>query len=913
MSTMRFTLNSELRDVTIEGPESLLLVLRERCGLTGAKPVCEAGHCGGCTVLVDGRPVRSCLTPAARIDGRVVETVEGLAADGPTALQEVLVRDGAFQCGYCASGAVIRLTALFREEPGADEPRIREALSSNLCRCTGYEKLVKAATRLAAGVRPDDHQPRAVGDRVPQLQALAKVTGRQVYTGDMTLPGMLHGKILRAVHAHAQIKSIDATAARELAGVVDVMTFEDVPDTLYNSAFRNPNDSETLRPDERVLNDKARYEGDRIAAVAAETVQIAAAAIELIDVEWEPLPALLTTDAALADDAVEIHEGTSNLAAPVKELRYGDPESAWADAAVTVDATFRLPATQHTNLEPKAVIAEWVQERVTIYATTQVPFHVRTVLAHALGIPESSARIIALDSGGGQGERSDPADEFVAVMLARRTGRPVKIVNTREEQFTSTRVRHAAAVRSRIAAGLDGGLLVRETDATIATGGYATMGYRVMLSLGVRSAALYRVPNIAYHGRVVYTNTPVGGGMRGFGSPQAAFAIESQLDELADHLGIDPIDIRLRNLTRAEDPYLDLGEQWRIRSNKAAEGLQIVRDKSGWDAKRVTLGEPQEDGLLRGIGAAVGSHISTVMPYYRDHGDAFVQLHENGIFVLTTGVPDTGTGSSTVFAQIAAQTLGVAADRVRVSSGDTDLAPYDQGAHSSRTTYVAGGAVRVAAQNLKEKLLEEAALCLEANAADLLLEDGAISVQGHPGTSVTIDRLAHWLRYESDHPQRLAASGSMLPTSVAPPYAVCVAEVAVDPRTGHVAVESIIEAIDCGRPINPMFVEGQLHGAMHMGIGSALCEELHHDADGRLATRSFAEYQLLRAADMPRMETVILDSEEPTGPFGAKGLGEASIVPIAPAIANAFAHATGARPRELPLTPERVLHLLGTL
>lgn len=913
LMAIELTVNGEARAIEVEPARSLLVALRERLGLTGAKPVCEAGHCGGCTVWLGGTPVRSCLVPAARLDGASVETVEGISAAGPTPLQEALIRHGGFQCGYCTCGIVMRLEALLQEEPGAGEERIREALRSNLCRCTGYEKIVEAALAVTRGERTEEQveSPDGMGARVPQKQSLAKVTGRQRYVSDMTLPGMLHAKVLRSPHPHADIRRIDVSRAREVPGVVDVITFEDVPGQLYNSAFRNPNDAETLRFDERVLNEKARYEGDRIAAVAAETLQAATEAVQLIDVEWEPLPAYTDPLDALHPGAAEVHEGTANNAAEPKRIVYGDPDAAWEEAEVRLEAAFRTAGVQHANLEPKTVIATWEPEgRCTLYANTQVPFHVRTIVPQALGIPESQLRVVAVDMGGGQGERSDPADEYAAVLLARRTGRPVRIQNTREEQFTSTRVRHPSVVESGVAARSDGTLLARRTKATIATGGYATMGYRVMLSLGVRSAALYRVPNVHYEGRVAYTNTPIGGGMRGFGSPQGAFAIESQLDELAERLGMDPIDLRIKNLVRPGDDYLDLGPDWRIRSAAAVEGLEVLRERTGWDRKRRELREPQVDGLLRGIGVAVGSHISTVMPYYRDHGDAAMLLHENGTFLVYVGVPDTGTGSSTVYAQIAAEELGVASERVRVETGDTDLTPYDQGAHSSRTTYVAGGAVRLAAANLKQEILAEAAQMLEARPEDLELEDGRVVVKGTPATAVGIEEVAHWLRYESDHPRRLSAEGSNLPRNVAPPYAVCVAEVAVDPRTGRVRVDRMVEAVDCGRPVNPMFVEGQLHGAMHMGIGAALSEELAFDRAGRLLTRNFGQYQLLRAGEMPEIETVILDSEEPTGPFGAKGLGEASVVPVAPAVANAVAHAVGARPRELPLTPARVLALI---
>jgi putative selenate reductase molybdopterin-binding subunit len=913
--TMRVSLvlNGRAVEAEVEPAESLLLTLRERLGLTGAKPGCEAGHCGACTVLLDGAPVRSCLVPSGRLEAAVVETVEGVAAGGVlTALQEALVAHGGLQCGYCTSGVVMRMTALLRAEPRPGAERVRDALASNFCRCTGYEKIVESVLAATGNETADPAQAGPVGFRAVQKQGRAKVTGAQRYTTDLVAPGMLHARILRSPHAHAVIRGIDVSRARALPGVVDVITFEDVPEQRYNSAFRNPNDTEALRADERVLNEKARYDGDRIAAVAAETRQAAVEAIQLIEVDYEPLPAYTDPLAALLPGAVEIHEGTGNEAAQRVRYDQGDAAAALEGAPVRVSGTFRVASVQHANLEPKAVLASFDEEsRLTIRATTQVPFHVRTVIAHALGIDESAVRVVAPDLGGGQGERSDPADEYVAVVLARRTGRPVKLVNTREEQFTSSRVRHPAVIESELGLREDGTLVARRTRATLGTGGYATMGYRVMYSLGLRSAALYRVPNLSYEGRVAYTNAPVAGGMRGFGSPQAAFALETQLDQAAARLGLDPLELRARNVVRPGDPYLDLDERWSVRSAAAVEGLRIAGERCQWAEKRRSLREPQPDGQLRGIGVAVGTHISTVMPFYRDHGDVAAILHENGVVVLYVGVPDTGTGSTTVFAQIAATELGLPLAQVRVETGDSELAPYDQGAHSSRTTYVAGGAVRLAAANLKAEILSEAETMLEAAAADLELRDGKISVRGTPTTRVTLSELAHWLRYESDHPRRLTAEGSQLPESVAPPFAVCVAEVAVDPRTGGVKVERMLEAIDCGRPINPMFVEGQLHGAIHMGIGAALCEELVFAEDGRLLTRSFGEYQLLRAPDMPAIETVILDSEEPTGPFGAKGLGEASVVPVAAAVSNAVAHAIGAWPTELPLTPKRVLALLG--
>jgi putative selenate reductase molybdopterin-binding subunit len=894
--------------------KSLLMALRD-CGATSVpKPGCEVGQCGACTVLLDGGPVRSCLVPVARVEGCRVTTAKGLA-NNETAkfLLDRLVDRGAFQCGYCAPGIIVRFHAHIAAGGRMDAESLRDALMSNLCRCTGYQNLIDAVSnwsREASSVALES--PAGFGARIPQLAGTRKATGEEIYTTDMVLAGMLHGRILRSTSPHASITRIDIDEALALPGVVAVFTAADVPQTNYNGAFRNPNDAQTLRADERVLNDRARFEGDRIAAVAAETPEAAQRALDAIHVKYDPFKAAFDPVSALQEGAAEIHAGTRNHAAEPFAFDIGDVETAGSQSAHVVRGTFRTAAVQHCNLEPKAALASWSSDgRLTLITNTQVPFHARKVLSRAFGVDESLIRVYAPDMGGGQGERSDLGDEIVAVWLSQKTKRPVRWANSREEQFTSSRTRHAVVMDATIAADDDGNFVAREIQATLGTGAYAGMGYRVMKSLGIRSAAIYRTPNFRYRGRLAYTNLPVAGGMRGFGSPQGAFAMETLVDELAEKIGVDSLDLRLRNLIQEGDPYLDLGPEWKVGSVRAAEGIRQLAERFDWTTKRAAWPESREPRVWRGIGAAVGTHISTVMPYYRDHGNAYVDHHENGHYVVRIGVPDTGTGSSTVFAQLAAEELKTDARGIRVVTGDTDLAPYDQGAHSSRTTYVAGEAVRRAAVALREKILARGAEMLGVPFSALRFTAEGISFEGdNLQRNLTVAEIDHWVRFESDRPEMLSGQGSFLPPSVAPPFAVCISEVRVDPLTGRVHVDRIGEAIDCGQPVNPMFVEGQLHGAVAMGMGAALCEEYVVSEDGRLLTRDFASYQMLRAADLPNIETLILSSYEPTGPNGAKGLGEASVVPVAAAISNAVAHAVGKFPREIPLTPERVLALI---
>ena len=916
MTDVTIALSVDDAPVSLTGSpaKSLLMALRDSGATSVPKPGCEAGQCGACTVLLDGAPVRSCLVPVARAQGRQVTTASGLAKnDKAKALIDRLVDHGAFQCGYCAPGIVVRLHAHFDSGGAADAESLRDALKSNLCRCTGYQNMVDAVTDWPNGASPSALEDRpGFGARIPQLGGSGKAIGEQTYTTDMVLAGMLHGRILRSTVPHAAIRRIDIDAALMLPGVIAVITAADVPQTNYTGAFRNPNDVQTLRADERVLNDRARFEGDRIAAVAAETPEAAQRALDAIHVEYDSLPAASDPVAALQDAATEIHAGTRNHAAEPFAFDIGDVEMVEPQSAHVVGGTFRTAAVQHCNLEPKAALASWSPDgRLNLITNTQVPFHARKVLSRALGLDESLIRVHAPDMGGGQGERSDLGDEIVAVVLSQKTKRPVRWANSREEQFTSSRTRHAVVMDATIGADEDGNFVSREIQATVGTGAYAGMGYRVMKSLGIRSAAIYRTPNFRYRGRLAYTNLPNAGGMRGFGSPQGAFATETLVDELAEKIGADPLDLRLLNLIREGDPYLDLGPEWKVGSVHAADGIRQLAERFDWTKKRAAWPAAREPRVWRGIGAAVGTHISTVMPYYRDHGNAYVDLHENGRYVVRTGVPDTGTGSSTVFAQLAAEELKADARDIRVVTGDTDVAPYDQGAHSSRTTYVAGEAVRRAAVALRELLLSRAAEMLGVPLSILRLTAEGISFEGdNLDRNPTVAEVDHWIRFESDRPEMLSGQGSFLPPSVAPPFAVCMAEVRVDPLTGRVHVDRVGEAIDCGQPVNPMFVEGQLHGAVAMGMGAALCEEYVVDEDGRLLTRDFASYQILHAADLPAIETIIVSSHEPTGPNGAKGLGEASVVPVAAAISNAVAHAIGKFPREIPLTPERVLALI---
>lgn len=745
---------------------------------------------------------------------------------------------------------------------------------------------------------------RVVGQRLPRVDALGKAQGTTRYTSDLTLPGLLLGKFLRSPHPHAVLRGIDPRRARRVPGVRAVLTHADAPPQRYNSSYRMPKDKKVLRFDQRVLDDRVRFVGDKVAAVAAESEDAALEALELIQVEFEPLPVVTDPEEALQAGAPEIHPG-GNLAADPFVFAWGDVEQGFREADLVLEGRYELGTVQHANMENKSCLAAWGPDgRLTVWSATQVPFAVRHVLAMALGVSPQRVRVIAPPLGGGQGERSDMWDEDVCALLAKATGRPVRLSLSREEQFTSSRTRHGGVVCSKIGLKKDGTLVARSLKAVLNTGAYATMGARVAASFGVRTVALYRTPHVAYEGLLAYTNSPVAGGMRGFGSPQAGFVIETQLDEAAETLGIDPIELRMRNIVRKGDRYFNI--DWKIHSCGVGEGLRALAERVGWTERRRRLPQESPNPLRRGIGVAIGNHISTVMPFFADFGEAILKLNEDGTVNLLSGVVDIGTGSSTILTQVVAEELGLCAEDVVVVTGDTDHTPLDMGSHSSRTTYVGGGAVLDAAKNLKRLILQEAAECLEAPAGEGVLENGGISVRGAPDRRITLKELAEALAF-GKVPRQLIATGHVTPQNMAPPYSVCVAEVEVDIESGVIRPLRILEAIDCGRAINPASVEGQLEGAIAMGLGYALTEELVIDRTGAVVNGTLMDYKLPSAIDLPATETFIVDSEEPTGPFGAKGLGEASLVPIAPAIANAVAHATGVRLRSLPLRPEALV------
>jgi len=763
----------------------------------------------------------------------------------------------------------------------------------------------------------------SVGTNQRKLDGEALVTGRARYVEDIRFPDLLYGKILRSPHAHARISDIDAAEALGMKGVRAVLTHRDVPRIQYTTAGQGAPEPSPM--DTFILDDKVRYVGDAVAAVAAESPALARKAAGMIKVTYEVLPAVLDMEQATRPDAPRIHEipaanGISvpeqNIAARV-EVTDGDPERGFAEADVVIENTYRMGYVQACTTEPHICLTFLDESgRLVIRTSTQVPFHVRRIVARLVGLPIARIRVIKPRIGGGFGSKQEVLLEPLCALLTLKTGCPVRLRLSREEVFTSSRTRHPQITRVRIGAARDGTLTANEMEVLANTGAYGAHALTVQCNTGSKSLPLYRtrqyregINNVHFKATAVYTNLPVGGACRGYGAPQGLFALDTAMDEAAFQLGMDPVDFRLKNLVREGDaPALleQLGEgrpgyKQILRSCGLEQCLRLGSEAFGWKEKRARR---DEGSLKKGAGVAViqqGSGIPGI-----DMGSVTIKLNEDGSFNLLAGATDLGTGSDTVLAQIAAEVLGTGADQFNVLSSDTDLTPFDSGAYASSTTYISGMAAEKAARQLREKILGRAAEMLSEDAGQLSIEDGIVT--GKKG-SVTFGEICARALYEEDQEQIIATASNMS-YDCPPPFAAHFAEVAVDTETGKVTVLRYVAAVDCGTAINPPLAEGQTVGGIHFGLGYALTEQYLFNDRGRLLNPNFLDYKLFTAMDMPPIEVLLVPTYEPTGPFGAKSVSEIPTNGPAPAIGNAIFHATGIRLRRIPFTPERVLQAL---
>ncbi len=746
-----------------------------------------------------------------------------------------------------------------------------------------------------------------IGKRIPKLDAIEKVTGKAVYPQDIKLPGMLYGKILWSKHAHAEIIDIDTSKAEALPGVLAVITAKSMVLTKMGIIKDNP----------PLKIDRVRSLRDEVAAVAAVDEATAERALSSIKVKYKPLPAVFDPEAAMKPDAPQLHadaKGNRNMLQ--YSFEYGDVGAAREESDVIIKHRFKLQSMTHCCMAPCSCVAIWdVTGRLTMYSPTQVPFLYQRDLATVLQVPTSDVRVIQPKIGGGFGQKLDMyPNEVICAVLAKITGRPVKLTYTREEEFRCTPSRQPAIIDMEVGAKADGTLTFRDVNVILDNGAYTSWGATIPYVLMNPITSLYKCQNIKFNTDIIYTNNMYSGAMRGYGNPQGTFALESLMDMLADKLGMDALELRLKNCNR---PHEVTPQGMEVTTCGLRECLEKVADLIDWPNKHDRR-DIQTGTLRRGVGLASYFHVGGGARVYRSDGcGAIVKINDFGHVTVITGSTDIGQGAETVIAQIAAEELGVRTEDVTVINSDTAIKPWDVGAHASRTTFIAGNAARAAAAKVKKNILKAASEMLGEVPKNLDINDRMVYLKSDRGKSIQIGKVIRATHFREDgktftgeafYDPKTVMQDEQYRGNISETYGFGTqgVEVEVDLETGHVRILKLVVACDVGRAINPLLLEGQLEGGALMGIGYALLEQLILEK-GEVKNPTFLDYKMPTVKDVPPMEIVLVETNDPAGPFGAKGVGEAGAIPTAAAIGNAIADALGTRIYELPMLPEAVL------
>jgi xanthine dehydrogenase molybdenum-binding subunit len=742
-----------------------------------------------------------------------------------------------------------------------------------------------------------------VGESQRRPDMPGKVSGRAQYAGDLSLPGMLHAKTKRSNVPHARIKRIDATRALAYEGVKAVLTHHDVPRVLH---YGSPHPrSASVTKDQYILDSKVRYWGESVAVVAAVSEEIAEEALDLIEVEYEELPALLTVDEALSS-SVRIHDlRNDNLVVDPTTVSRGDVEKGFKEAELILEGTYTLGRPTAAYMEPNVCVSQWSEDRLTMWISTQTPFMVRGILAEVLGLPLTKVRILVDHMGGGFGAKQDLFQtEFLCALLAKKTGRPVRMEFTRKETFLGGRSRHPGTVWLKQGFKRDGTITARQARVTFNSGGYGSHAPGVTAVGTTALTSLYRCDNVLLEGSAVYTNTPVAGAYRGYGVVQTYYALDIQMDEAAEKLGMDPAELKLWNAVREGD-LSPSGHPI------VGHGLEdcIKRGMQETDWKRIRGQSPNSNSpahVKKGWGMGCEMHGSSAYPGIQEQGNATVRMNDDGTAQLFTGTTGLGTGAHTALAQVVAEELGLRFEDVSVVHGDTDVVPWDIGAFASHTTYMGGRAAQMAAAEVKKQMFAIAAEALEASTQDLEVRQGIVGVKGSDRRISVRDAVSPKLGLPT--PQ-LIASATYKPTK-SYSFAAHFVEVQVDTETGQIDLLQVIPVHEVGKVIHPVAAAGQIEGGIQQGIGHTLTEDYVVDLKtGRSLNAGFVDYKMPLSMDMPPIRTILLETApDPGGPFGAKGVGEDPIIAIGPAIANAVYNAIGVRFRHYPITPEDVLN-----
>jgi xanthine dehydrogenase molybdenum-binding subunit len=904
MSRLQMTVNATPVDIDVPESRYLSDVLRTDLRLTGTKIGCGEAECGICTVLVNGTAVVSCVFPAFKAQGADVQTIEGLSEDAELhPLQQAFLDHGAVQCGICTPGLIMTAKGLLDRNSAAGdivtEDDIRIALKDSYCRCTGYQSVINAILQ-ASGQEVPPYLPKtreaglAIGRAEPNPNALAKITGRARFSDDYSFPGMLYARTKRAGVPHARIRSIDTSAARGLDGVHAVLTHEDIPG-------RNAHGVVSI--DWPVLcGRKVRYVGDAVAIVAADSEETAAAALELIAVDYEELPAVTDVIDAARPGAPLVHEERpdGNLLKHIK-VKKGDVDTGFADADVIIDQTYRTPTTEHLFLEPECSIgvpagydpAEFggpcdglavrgetaKHDKTTIYVGSQIPYADRDQAAATLGVEPDAVRVVATLMGGGFGGKEDIVGQIHAALLAEATQRPVKILYSRQESLLVHPKRHSTVIRIRSGATRDGKLTAVQATLYGDGGAYASLSEKVLTRATTHATGPYDVPNVKVDCFALYTNNVPCGAFRGFGVTQSCFAVESNMDVLAESLGLDAVEFRRINA-------LDVGSETSTgQLLRESVGLNECIDKVDTDMRSGDFRWTWDEGHRRfAWGVALGYKNTGLGGGAPDKATAEVEAWRDPDNKLAAEVrissAEMGQGLPAVLAACAAEELDIPVERVSVLLGDTDYCPDGGPTTASRQTYVSGNAVRMAAKNVAEQL-----------------------AVAEPATRIKVQH-----EYWAPKTNPLGTGGDM---HVAFGFCAQAVLCEIDMRTGEVSVRKVVAAHDVGRAINPLTLEGQIEGGIVMCIGYTLTEHYIQE-DGIPWTNVMARYKTPSITHAPKIVSHIVEHETSAGPFGAKGVGELPSIPTSPAITNAIYRATGVRMRSLPVDQDQLLRAIRT-
>ena len=897
-----FSVNGCPAEVKAPGTRRLSRVLRDDLGLTGTKVGCDAGDCGACTVLLNGDPVCSCLVAVGQVGGCEITTVEGLATRSPVlgCLQESFLEHGAAQCGACTPGMLVSATALLEKESSPNKADVMDAIGGVLCRCTGYRKIINAIVQ--AGARTISVSPKAgsaVGARLVRLDGKKKVSGEEIFGADEIPAGALGVRVVRSPYHRARFQFGDLDEfVRDHRGIVAVFTAKDVPGIDCYGVIPKFADQPVF------AHREARYRGEAVAAIVGEASALEALDLLAFPIQYEELPAIMTTEAALAPDADQIHAHREQNVLVRGRVVCGDVDGALAHADYVVEGEYETGFVEHAYIEPEAGFARRVGETIDVQACTQSPYMDRADIAKILGIAPDKVRIIPTAVGGGFGSKLDLSMQPFVALAAWKLDRPVRMVYSRTESIVSTTKRHPARMRLRAGAARNGRLTALDFTADFNTGAYSSWGPTVAGRVPVHASGPYRVPNYRALTRAVHTNVVPAGAFRGFGVPQVAIAQEQLYDDLAEKVGMDPLEFRILNALENESPTVTgqvLGEGVGIRAC-----FEALLPK--WQAARARTKEFNANAvrpLRRGVGVA-GMWYGCGNTSLPNPSTVRIGLKRDGRIALHQGAVDIGQGSNTIVTQICADAVGAPVTHFDLISGDTAITPDCGKTSASRQTFVTGKAAHMAGSKLRDHILKLAGACkcgtIEFGAGALtVVENGERKTI--PLSEMPLDEYGYVITCEAtfDPPiTPLDENGQGNPYAVYG-FGAHMAEIEVDVELGTVRVLHVTAAHDVGRAINPTLVEGQIEGGVAQGLGMALMEEFFPGKGENLH-----DYLIPSAGDIPPVESILIEDPSSIGPFGAKGIGEQAVIPTAPAILNAIYDAVGVRIHKVPATPNRV-------